>query len=365
MDRHISKVKISDIAQRAGVSPGTVDRVIHNRDEVSAKTRNKVMEIMREMNYKPDILASILASRKTIRFASLIPEATDDSLFWMEPAKGLGKALEQVKHYGIDHEIFFYNYFDKTSFKSAIERVKEWSPDGIVLAPLFPDLTADFVAYCQDKVIQMVFINMNYSNIPKLSFVGQDALRSGMVAARLLDLGMNTDDALIIVNIMNDKVGNKHLLTREEGFRSYFLKSDGAYRRELRTIDIHSSDKRQISAEIEKAILTEGTKKKPAGIFVTNSRVFHVADFLEKNSGTEIRLVGYDLLEANIRHLRNNLIDFLISQNPVEQGYRSFMALFETLVLKKVIPVNQCLPIDIITKENIDYYLTDRVYEQT
>lgn len=365
MSKQISKVKISDIAKRAGVSTGTVDRVIHNRDEVSAKTRNKVLEIMVDMNYKPDILASFLASRKTIRFASIIPEASDDSLFWMDPAKGLVKALEQVKHYGIDHEIYYYKYFEKGSFKSAIERAKEWSPDGIVLAPLFPDLTSEFVAYCQEKAIHVVFINMNYSNIPKLSFVGQDALRSGMVAARLLDLGMRTDDALIIVNIMNNKVGNKHLTTREEGFRSYFLESDGSYKRELRTIDIHSSDKRQVSEEIEMAILTNGNIKKPAGIFVTNSRVFHVADFLEENSETGIRLVGYDLLETNIRHLRNNVIDFLISQNPVEQGYRSFMALFETLVLKKVIPANQCLPIDIITKENIDFYLTDRIYEQT
>ena len=67
------KVRIKDIARLAGVSTGTVDRVIHDSGEVSEKTRNKVGIILQELDYKPDILARTLASKKTYLFAVLMP----------------------------------------------------------------------------------------------------------------------------------------------------------------------------------------------------------------------------------------------------------------------------------------------------
>ena len=46
----MKKVSIKDVAKRAGVSIGTVDRVIHNRGRVSEKTQKKVLKICREMD---------------------------------------------------------------------------------------------------------------------------------------------------------------------------------------------------------------------------------------------------------------------------------------------------------------------------
>jgi len=56
----MSKVRIKDIAEIANVSIGTVDRVIHNRGEVSQSTRDRIQNLLREYNYKPDIIASSL-----------------------------------------------------------------------------------------------------------------------------------------------------------------------------------------------------------------------------------------------------------------------------------------------------------------
>jgi len=55
-------------------------------------------------------------------------------------------------------------------------------------------------------------------------------------------------------------------------------------------------------------------------------------------------------------HLEDGTIDFLIGQRPEEQGYRSLMALFNHLVLKKNVEATQYMPLDIITKENMKYY---------
>ena len=52
------KIRIKDIAERAGVSVGTVDRIIHNRPNVSAAARAKVEKVLEEINYQPNMYAS-------------------------------------------------------------------------------------------------------------------------------------------------------------------------------------------------------------------------------------------------------------------------------------------------------------------
>lgn len=53
----MEKIRIKDIAERAGVSVGTVDRVLHNRPNVSKPAREKVEEALKEMNYQPNVYA--------------------------------------------------------------------------------------------------------------------------------------------------------------------------------------------------------------------------------------------------------------------------------------------------------------------
>jgi LacI family transcriptional regulator len=91
-------------------------------------------------------------------------------------------------------------------------------------------------------------------------------------------------------------------------------------------------------------------------IFVTNSRVFSVAKFLEKKGKKDILLIGYDYIDENIEALKKGMINFLICQKPEEQGYRGVMALYHHLILKIPIANIDYMPIDIITKENYEFY---------
>ena len=60
------KTRIKDIARLAGVSIGTVDRVIHNRGEVAEKTKLKVQQILKETNYSPNVMAQALKLKETV-----------------------------------------------------------------------------------------------------------------------------------------------------------------------------------------------------------------------------------------------------------------------------------------------------------
>jgi LacI family transcriptional regulator len=66
------KSTIKDIALMAGVSIGTVDRVIHRRGEVAEKTKLKVQQILKETNYSPNVMAQVLKSSIHLAWPGLL-----------------------------------------------------------------------------------------------------------------------------------------------------------------------------------------------------------------------------------------------------------------------------------------------------
>lgn len=354
MNKEISRVKISDIAKRANVSAGTVDRVIHNRGEVSQKTREKVLQIIEELDYQPDIVASSLASKKSLRFAVLLPKGDSDNPFWKIPDEGLQVALDEIKHFGITLEKHHFVYHDRNNFSILFKEILESEPDGMIVTPFFRKETRTYIEQACQKRIPVVFLNTFIDGANSFAFVGQDSKQSGRVAAQLLDYGLDASKEILILNIINEKSGNAHILSREEGFRHYFHQENPS--RTLRSIQVKARHVDELGKELSSCFLSVHDDPCAHGVFVTNSKVFLVADFFEKNSIRNVHLIGYDLLPSNIDHLKKGNIRFLIGQKPMDQGYKSLMILFNALFMKKKITKDQFLPIDIITKENIDFY---------
>ena len=71
---------------------------------------------------------------------------------------------------------------------------------------------------------------------------------------------------------------------------------------------------------------------------------------------TDFNLMGYDLLQRNVACLKQGSIFFLIAQQPVLQGFNGIKTLCEHLILKKDVLGEYFMPIDLLTKENIDFY---------
>ncbi len=75
--RHNLPATIFEVAELAGVSIGTVSRVINNRDRVSPKTRQRVLDAMRTLNYQPNSLAQRLASQQTKMIGLVLTQVND------------------------------------------------------------------------------------------------------------------------------------------------------------------------------------------------------------------------------------------------------------------------------------------------
>lgn len=75
MDKEFSNIRIVDIAKMAGVSVGTVDRVIHNRGRVSEENKKKVQAILEMVHYQPNLMARSLASKKQYHLLLSFPRS--------------------------------------------------------------------------------------------------------------------------------------------------------------------------------------------------------------------------------------------------------------------------------------------------
>ena len=345
------KVRIKDIARLAQVSPGTVDRVIHNRGEVSEKTRDKVRRIIEDLDYQPDILARALASKKSYRFAVLMPVSVNENDFWNSPRIGIDKAVNEISPFGVQIRSFYFDQFDNSSFKKRSAEILDENPDAILFAPVFPAESISFLQKARELNIPVMLFNSNLEEAEEMFYIGQDALQSGYLGARLLTYGLKTEGDILIVNIAGRKDNHNHILRRERGFRKYFA-DHPEIKSNVMTIDCVQDCGENFELQFTQAL----ERYRVSAAFVTNSRVYEVAKYLENRNIDSISLLGYDLLPQNVEALRKGVIDFLISQKPEQQGYTGIMTLFNKLVLQKSVPQEQYISIDIITRENIDYY---------
>ncbi|SOD12463.1 LacI family DNA-binding transcriptional regulator [Pedobacter xixiisoli] len=349
-NKHSGTVGVKKIAQLAKVSIGTVDRVLNNRVGVSEKTKAKILKIIEELNYQPNIFARRLASKKKLRFATLIPKVSEETKYWEAPLTGILQAAAEIKDFGIEVIPFFFDQNNKTTFKESTSKINAEEFDGVLMAPMFEDESIAFIEQCNVKKIPLVFINSDIPGHDNLCYIGPNLYQSGYLSAHIVNYISPANKKTLIVNISREIDLHHHLLRKEEGFRNYFEESGST--NELTKIDIQQTG----YAHIQQKLTEQLAKDNYDVVFVTNSRVSTVAKYFEENNIKDVKLIGYDFLEENINHLKNKTIDFLICQKPQEQGYRGLMSLYNHLVLHSTIEKEQFMPIDIITKENYQYY---------
>lgn len=355
--RHIDlmqtkKITIKDIANLASVSIGTVDRVIHNRGEVKEDTRQRILSIIDDLGYTPNLLAKTLALKRLYRICVLVPASDKTNPYWTKPLSGLERASEEIKKFNVVSDIYTYAIDSESDFEKKLREIISTEPDGIVFTPHFIEVSQKLVLLCKEKSIPVIFIDSNIETADVLGYYGQDATSSGYLAARLMSFGLEINSTVLILKLAKNRATLQHLKKREQGFLN-FLNEKKNQLIQTFSSEIDLSDERKASEKILKLAHETPNLK---GIFVTNSRVHKVAKVIKENNLPDLLLIGYDLIEDNIKYLEQGTISFLICQKPEDQGYKSIMALFNQILMQKPVERVNYSPIDIIMKENLAFY---------
>ena len=355
------RIRIKDIADKAGVSVGTVDRVLHNRGNVAEEVRKKVVDVMDELGYERNLMASALAYNRNFKIIALLPDYSIDP-YWEQPFKGVEAAAKNVLQYGIQIEIILFGLFDPNDFyKKAKDILSENKPNGILFPPIFRQEGQKVLDLCAKNKVEVVLFNTHLEHPHLLSYIGQDSFHSGVLAGRLLNFALKNGENALILNLEKSVTNAEHILEKERGFRYYF--SNHQHKElKIQRKDFEDFDSKNKMSAFMHSLMHGPTP--PHGIFVTNSRAYKVLDAIQDSFEKPIFMVGFDLIEPNVQHLKTNKLNMLINQNPYKQGYLSVHTLFRKLFLKENPETLQYLPLDIVVMENIQYYTNSPVSQQ-
>lgn len=339
-------VGIKDIAKYAGVSTGPVDKVLNNRGGVSKATRERILNAIDKLGYKPNILASRLKSNKEFNIAVLFPKGSEEIPFWLEHEKGFKDVMEDMTPYGFNVDLYHFQQNSRQSFIDQSNSILEKDHDGVLMVPVFKDEAIEFVSHMEGREVPVVLFDTQIPELRELPFIGQNSKDSGYMAAELVSKCISLDASILIVSIVSEHDNHIHFDLREEGFREFFVDKGIT----LYKYDAIDKNKDLMTSELKRIMQNHHDIQ---GIFVTNAIHKIAPVFREMDKPI---LIGYDLIDQNVIHLKEDLIDFLISQRPYTQAYYGIRMFYDLLIKKTPINTSTYLPIDIVMKSNIAYY---------
>ena len=346
------KITIFDVAALAGVSKGTVDRVLHCRPNVSEEARTKVEKALKEMDYRPNVYASALAYNKKYTFCCIMPKHVSEA-YWEEIEEGAMAACDIRRDFHVKVKMFYYRRYDIDTFVAVTEECLKEKPDGVVIVPSRLAETKTFTDKLHASSIPFILLDSYMPDLRPLSFFGQDSFCSGYFAGRMLMLiAQQGKEIMLMKQMKNGNVASKQQENRETGFRHYMHD----HFPEINIIEVN------LPLDVERVkyedILEDYFLEHPDThhCITFNSKAHLVGDFLLRTNRRNVQIMGYDMVEKNANCLKLGSISFLIAQHGYMQGYSCIETLFEAIVLKKKVnPVNY-VPIELLTKENVDFY---------
>jgi DNA-binding LacI/PurR family transcriptional regulator len=156
-----SKITIKDVARACGVSTQTISRVLNDRKDVSSETREKILAVMKEMDYQPSALArSMRQNSKTIgvinaEMQSIGISATLNAITQFSEKFGYSLILKELPS------------FDSEDFSTFIHSLSAHQVQGIIYAaPEVGDTWKKVQANLSDSVPPMVFLKGNPASAP-------------------------------------------------------------------------------------------------------------------------------------------------------------------------------------------------------
>jgi LacI family transcriptional regulator len=285
----------------------------------------------------------------------LIPESSDSD-YWTDVLKGVVHAKDEAVDYRVSVTLFQFDQYNRDSFVETSQRLMEFNPDGVLISPFFRREVFKLTKELEDRHIPFVFVDSSIDGVNNLAYYGQRSYQSGYMAARIMLNTIPKPATLLLVHMLRDgnhMVGSNQTARREEGFLAYLEKYSLENEYNLVRVNLHHLD-HDSNEKLLNDVFEQN--KNIHGIIMFNSRIYHMGNYLERHQIRGIRTIGYDLVERNVRFLKDGTVDCLIAQRPQLQGYYGIMALVKYLVLGQV-PKRECyMPIDLLFKENIDDY---------
>ncbi len=208
-DLKTKKVSLKDIAQRAGVSTALVSFALNGKDKehrISEETVRHILQIAKELNYKPNIAAKNLRSGKSGTIGVVIPDISNP--FFAQIVRGMEDVAARL-----GYTVFFGSSDEYASkLQGLVESLINRGVDGLIIAPC--EHSEEFLQQLVESNVPIVQFDRPYKEIES-SYVALNNHRAAYLAtSHLIEAGFHR------VGMVAYDISLSHMQERIEGYKA-------------------------------------------------------------------------------------------------------------------------------------------------
>ncbi len=178
----MDNITIFDVAKKAGVSKSTVSRVINNKKNVNEKTRQKILQVIDELDFQPSNSARSLVTKKTRNIGLILPDLGD--CFFAKFTKG-AEEICRSNNYNL---LMISSYWDVKAEQDRIDILHNNRMDGLLLVS-GSSISRSYINQLENKNLPIVVIDRLLPNT-KIPTVNPDNFHGAYTGLKhLIKLG--------------------------------------------------------------------------------------------------------------------------------------------------------------------------------
>jgi len=335
---------IKEIAELAGVSRGTVDRVLNNRGNVHPQTAQRVRDIAAKLNYQPNKAGLMLAAqKKNIKIGVIL--FSDSNPFFKEVLEGVAAKEKELTGYNCTILIKQVSFEEKAQFQAMEELLAE-GIHGLVISPYNSLFIASEIDRFSDLGIAVVTVNTDILS-KRIAYVGSNYQLSGKTAAGLMGQMTHGECKVGIVT------GSEHILCHSERICGFKETLNQNYPRLTVVEMVENHDDDVESFEKVTKMLTAHPEINTL-YFVAGGVYGGCQAVLSLGRAEGMKIFAYDSVPTTLELVKSGIINATICQQPFKQGYLP-LELLSRYLLEGIAPEQEYnyVDIDIRIKENL------------
>lgn len=339
----MAKATIEDVAERAGLSVATVDRVLNARATVRPDNAKRVEAAIRALNYHPDRLAARLARGRDYRFRFLLPKG--DNLFMSSLAAEIAAHAQHVEAERVNVDILHTDVFDADALAAALDDMH--GIDGLALVALDDPRVKDAINRMVKRGIAVVTLVSDVPGSLREHYVGIDNAAAGRTAATLM--GRYLSGRTGEVGIIAGSLALRDHAERHFGFNQVMLQDFPALKllavREGRDTPIRTQEiTAQLFAQHAELI----------GIYNIGAGTDGMCVALKNANGhNKVVAIAHELNDVTRKGLMDGVLAVVIGQDPGHEIRSCMRLLMAKCDRAPVIAAMERIGIDIFVRDNL------------
>lgn len=324
---------IETIAKLAGVSRGTVDRVIHNRGRVKPETLEQVNAAMERLNYQPSTLGrAFYMSRQNNRIGVLISLREPDFQQQVEDGVEDGRAYALQHGMGVLTE--YASPDDEEAYLAALDRLLKEKLRGLALRGIQSEALSARLRALREEGVLVAAYNEDIQPELRDCYVGENARQGGACGAFLLHQSCPPGGRILVVGVDPHHYSN---IERIQGFTECLRRlSAGSPVQVVYGQGNHAAACQAVRESLE-------AFPDITGVFVSGAGLSGAAQAVDDlGLSGKVKMVGYDATEPNIDYLKKGTVQFLLDQAPHAQGCRSVQLLTDAIFRGRGLETDYC-----------------------